>query len=329
MKEVKIRVTDKEAVTPSEMCRVMEETKDKDLELVRSVYPYKMPSNYISWRLLSTIIALGIVGNRNRNVHAKRDFASFLHSHKCSLWFTQHAPIYCLKESILNSIINTDIENSAEVLRDLQPTIPSFILLFPKGKLLSSDNSPVTFCIIHLSDKNHPEYSQGNAYGIEVPYLQHEHDINVHWSTVDEEGTVWFSGAGLYPDGKVEVSENSVGLHKVNARDKDFLAQMRSIVLQVFLLLQYEPESLGDVQAAETPAPKVRGFQRPKTTEKFLYPRWIDEPVRKAPRNYSQTTKNHASPVTHWRRGHWKTVACGEGRADRKWVRIAPTLVNP
>lgn len=329
MKDIKIQVNHKGAISLEETCKLLESQKSEDLKLVRSIYPYKFPTGYIKWSILSAVVASGIIGNRNRNVHARRDLAGSLNCHKLALWFTQHAPVYCLRENLLESLLNTDITDSAEILKDLEPTIPTFILLFPKDKIISPEGSAVEFCVIHLSKKNQPEYSQGKAYGVEVPYLKHDHPINMHWSAIENEGIGWYSGTGLTADGKIEFSNVSVGQSKINQNDINFLAQMRSIVLQVFLLLQYEPDILKDVRADETPTPKVQGFQRQKTTEKFLYPRWIDEPVRKARKISSEARGTHASPVTHWRRGHWKTVPCGEGRADRKWVRIAPTMVNP
>ena len=36
----------------------------------------------------------------------------------------------------------------------------------------------------------------------------------------------------------------------------------------------------------------------------------------------------HASPRPHWRRGHFRRVPCGHGRAERKLVFIKPTLVS-
>lgn len=33
--------------------------------------------------------------------------------------------------------------------------------------------------------------------------------------------------------------------------------------------------------------------------------------------------------ATHWRRGHWRNQACGEGRASHKMLWIEPTIVNP
>lgn len=37
----------------------------------------------------------------------------------------------------------------------------------------------------------------------------------------------------------------------------------------------------------------------------------------------------HASPVTHWRRGHWRNQVCGERFSDRRMKWIEPVLVNP
>lgn len=331
-KELIIKVNHKDAVDITELTKVLESTNDKTLNLVRKTYPYKMPSGYLSWRYLSSVISMGLVGMENKQQLIATDYATFLHSHKCALWFTQSAPIYCIKEELLNTILNTDILDSSEVLKDIECPIPSFILMFPKNKIISAENTSVDFCVVHFGDANKPELSQGEKYGVTVPFIYQEHEINIHWSSVDLVGTVWFSGMGLLKDGSIAFEDNSIGRNKIDEGDRAFLKLMRSVVLQVFLLLQYEPEILGDVAPEETPTPKTKGFSKPKNQdkEKILYPRWINEPSRKsASRPKVIASGSHASPVTHWRRGHWRRVATGEGRTDRKWVRIAPTLINP
>ena len=58
--------------------------------------------------------------------------------------------------------------------------------------------------------------------------------------------------------------------------------------------------------------------------------RWIGKNyryVRSNAKNLASTT-SHASPIAHWRRGHWHTYKTGKGRQidELKW--IEPVLVN-
>ena len=42
----------------------------------------------------------------------------------------------------------------------------------------------------------------------------------------------------------------------------------------------------------------------------------------------SATERGRATVSPHWRRGHWRRVAYGKGRAERKWHLFEPTVVN-
>ena len=330
MRDLKIKVNKKGAIDIGELAKTLEETKDEALSLVRNTYPYKIPKGYMSWRLLSSIISMGIVGIEHKRLLFSQDRASFLHAHKCTLWFVQNAPIYCLKESILEPLLKTDVLNSKQILKDLKPQISSFILLFPSGSIMSSENAPVEFCIVHLSDRLHPENSQGSAHGVVVPHLSHEHDINLHWSTVDSDGTVWFSGMGLYPDGRLESNNESVGLNAIKSKDAEFLNKMRSLVLQCFLLMQYEPETISNVVSEEIQQKaRPKGFAAPLNETKSLYPRWLSEPKSRRSSPSIDLGGTHASPSAHWRRGHWREAAVGVGRNEKRWTWVRPAFVNP
>jgi len=43
---------------------------------------------------------------------------------------------------------------------------------------------------------------------------------------------------------------------------------------------------------------------------------------------FSRPQKAHASPSTHWRRGHWRNQAIGKERKENKLIWIEPVLVN-
>jgi len=42
----------------------------------------------------------------------------------------------------------------------------------------------------------------------------------------------------------------------------------------------------------------------------------------------STNHNEHSSPITHWRRGHWRNQPCGEKLQDSKIIWIQPTLIN-
>ncbi len=58
----------------------------------------------------------------------------------------------------------------------------------------------------------------------------------------------------------------------------------------------------------------------------YNYQKWIKN-TQKVSISYEEKG-SHRSPKTHFRRGHMKRVAIGEGRKERKWIWIKPTIVN-
>jgi hypothetical protein len=107
------------------------------------------------------------------------------------------------------------------------------------------------------------------------------------------------------------------------------------LVMNLLCWLKYEhaPETKGTKKWEETmalpspePALAKRGFKTPVMLKDVEpeYPERIGGESKTD--NESQT---HASPVTHWRRGHWHSVLYGPGKTmiRRQWFR--PTLVNP
>jgi len=67
------------------------------------------------------------------------------------------------------------------------------------------------------------------------------------------------------------------------------------------------------------------GFSSPKAT---AYPvRAIGGKFRTKREGKPEHVGTHASPITHWRRGHWRNHAIGKGRSQRKLIWLQPTLV--
>ena len=110
------------------------------------------------------------------------------------------------------------------------------------------------------------------------------------------------------------------------AREEQFTKTIDKLLLQCLLYLQLKPDA-----ASTSPPSSVRsgsGFRPKSDPDRPLEPIWIGKDYKpqgvKRPRPYG----SHAAPRLHWRRGHWKRVVCGEGRSDRRWAWIEPTLIN-
>lgn len=202
----------------------------------------------------------------------------------------------------------------------------SLMLLLPKNTMRSPDGGYVDYLNIHCSDIKHPEWSIGEKYGLNVHYLKHEHDVNIHHGSVDTQGTVWFSGWGLDSEGKFQQRDGDLGRLKSNELDKLFLQKLRSIVMQSLMFLAFERQEIDVVNYKETVV--ARGFTRiAEPKEKCLYPRWLR--LQQDTKSRTAKSRSHTSPTPHWRRGHWRRSAVGEGRTERKWNWIQPAYVKP
>lgn len=259
--------------------------------------------------------------------NTKFDLAQRFTSHRHALWLVQDAPIYCLDKNLLQLFTQTDVGDENLIFKDLIAHLPihSLMLLLPEREVRSPDGGYVDYLNIHCSNVKHPEWSTGEKYGLKVPYLYHEHEVNIHFGCVDTRGTVWFSGWGIDEGGKLEQRDGDLGRDRTHEADKVFLREVRSLVMQSLMFLSFERREIDSVSCRETGS--VRGFTSSKEPkEKCLYPRWL----RLEENSKTRVNKggSHASPSPHWRRGHWRRSAVGEGRLERKWNWIQPVLVG-
>lgn len=112
----------------------------------------------------------------------------------------------------------------------------------------------------------------------------------------------------------------------------DVFYPVQSLIWQIFLYMSTTYN--GGIEEIITPT-NIHNTT-PKKNRKFglLTPPTIgkecSEYVRKQKAQYSEHKNSHASPITHWRRGHWrnqpKTIN-GEKGKELIWIR--PTIINP
>jgi hypothetical protein len=291
------------------------------LDKIRSARPYKIPKGYLSWRSLSALVTIAatVFDKPGHDPQARTVFWRMV------LWLIQDAPLYCISAELLEAFAQTDILDRPGLLQGLEAPIPTFILLPPIGALKTPAGDAVEYMIIHVSDRRYPERSRGKSaeFAIDLPRLEHQEEIVVHCGVSDESGIVWFGGIGVLPDGSLQFEKNITDEHE--AGDPAFMAMMRSLSLQAILALQYQPELLSD----EPPPPRPKGFSRSKQPQPTCRsPRWLGKDFKAKTQDSAPGTGTHASPRTHWRRGHLRRVAIGEGRCDRKVVWIQPRLIN-
>lgn len=286
---------------------------------------YQIPKSYIQWRELAAIISLTVPLFNEPEL----DLAQRFISHRMALWFVKDAPIYCLDSQLLQQFQQTNIGDENLIIRDLISQIPiySMMLLLPSKIIVSPDGGYVDFLNIHCSHIRHPEWSEGEKYGISPHFLTHDQDICFHFGCVDTKATAWFSGWGVNEDdGVIHQRPICYGSAKVGTKDDSFVRELQSLTMQCLMFLCFEKLEIDNVLFKET-VNKTGGFTSLKESkEKCLYPRWLRDSEKQQIKHIRKKT-SHSSPNPHWRRGHWRRSAIGSGKIDRRWNWIKPTFV--
>lgn len=131
---------------------------------------------------------------------------------------------------------------------------------------------------------------------------------------------------------------------KTDDSEKTVLDTLSWTVFQLMLVLASRPDFVAEqLPKKSTNRKKLRDNEAP-----LLNPVWIGrgfkvqagaitnaanlptdwQPKEGQPHRAVSSSGSHSSHQMHWRRGHWRRVPIGEGRRDRAWRWIQPTLVK-
>ena len=295
---------------------------------LRKAMPYRFPKGYMNWEELSNLIAMQLASCGNENIVRQfaqlEDKAGYFNLHRYSLWAVQKAPIYCISREVFEALLNTNINE--EIIRNLQISLPTMIILLPNGALSSTEGA-VDNIVIHASDLKHPEHSQGEGFGIKVKHTTHEQEIVIHSATVDTGSISWLTGFAI-EDGKiVSNGKNRLGILNVDDNDREFIETLKKIALMTYIIFQSNPEMIDEVSEKEIPKCVGKGFS-PQPKQKYIRPRIIRVPKDKKGKAEGISREgSHASKRTHWRRSHYRTIETKDGLPKLVYVRA--TIVNP
>jgi hypothetical protein len=268
--------------------------------------PYKLPSDYLTWKEFeahSQLMAMVSPRQPMANDYAHENVGRFL-----SNLYSEQAkgyPIYCVRKSLLDDMCKTDVGDNLALFADIKLAIPTYTLFFPKKTIKSPfiKEGYIDYLIVCHSEVNY------------MPEYQHF----IYWGCIDSNGSLIFSSKRIRTDGTLKssyFSEDSSEEQQLRALN------IRNIVLQSILLLQYYPEIVGEV--AQDP---LKGFAKPNSIlpgKEYLLPRWLGK--ERVPSGKTEGTGSSKSP--HFRRGFWRVQPCGVGRTENRNIWVSPTWVN-
>jgi hypothetical protein len=235
----------------------MFEKINKDLVAnIREDVNYRMPSGYITWQVLSQIIAIGL--STCELSYAKTDISAFLHSYRIALWFAQNAPMYCLTRELIKAFDQTDALHKPGILRGWQPSLPTFLLAIPKGAISTPDGADLDYLTVSCSDFNHPEWNSAKWRNITIEPFNQKYPLYFQFCAVDSKETMWTSGTAIDEGGNTLIyDENSnIGRNTLTTPDRVFIQRLRNLVINVILTSEFLPSMVSEVDKKDLVAPK-------------------------------------------------------------------------
>lgn len=215
-------------------------------------------------------------------------------------------PIFFVKEDFLRAVQNTNPPDFN--LQDLKIPRNPLIFCFPFDSLKVEDKY-VPFITFAKVDK---------TFFVSFHFC----DSNVFYMQVDY---VW--NLKTYNDIAKETHENVSMTYKHTSqqaedfavRNKILIRNLGLLVFNILLILNSRPKL---IQTEDFPK-KLQDSTKEKI-KRFAEPLWIGLGYK----IIKEHVGTHSSPHIHWRRGHIRNQACGEGHKFHKIIWIEPTIVG-
>jgi hypothetical protein len=245
-------------------------------------------------------------------------------------WTLAHNPfpVWWLDKDLFEAFDQSDIPKA---VANLQVSVPFGILMLPRGIQNPDGESCHWISFEHFSAGHQLPIMQFGLHTIASLPVDCE---KLRWLTVLQNGTRYASTVEFAGDHLVHGSFGTVGDEGAPDANRDveleqqFLNRVEKIIIQTLLYLQIRPDDLTAPQKVPV-SHKGQGFGGQKSSTDRLTPLIIGQQFQPQTERISRSSHStHATPRTHWRRGHWRRVAVGEGRQERKWRWIQPVLVN-
>ena len=128
------------------------------------------------------------------------------------------------------------------------------------------------------------------------------------------------------PLGQKDFGVNTEGMQHITLDETGYISTLTRVFANFLAYTSSIPEE--DLPSSAPPRPKGFG-DNPIKSRKERSVRLFRETTHNKQSPVPRTTPaTHASPRTHWRRGHWRRVACGKQFSERQLRWIKPVLVN-
>ena len=250
--------------------------------------------------------------------------------------YQKEIPLYWLDKDLLQLLLETDLP---PIIGDLKIPFKEALILLPTNIFYSPDNLPLNWFFFKHLDINETwgEFELENKMGNEPHLIKMEPVSNQKVIWVSNLKTVMYKGeqnlinGELYRAG-VRILVDSDSLETDREKERVFARTIDDLVIKMLLFLQIYPQIFEDMEENSEQfllkSSKLSKSQQVRMNKfKKRQPRWIKQ-LQKKPIHSNIANETKASPKAHFRRGHMRRVAVGEGRLERRWTWIKPTMVN-
>lgn len=261
--------------------------------------------------------------------HIKRDigFCIALETFSDLLGHAQEFPVLALDRALFQALNQTYVPPDITMMRRV---FPVGLLLLPQKTIQTPEGDWIDWLV----------FRHGLAGDI-LPPIKTVDDLiadvrvdrdSIAWAA-QPSGITWASNEPLqFKDKAWTFSDEMVSVSlgtalSVTQDDQTVIERVSMLVANVLLYLQFRPEEA--TEPAVSSVASGSGFGKSSDRNRIFTPRIIGKQHHRPTSEVSRSSPSYrSSPHTHWRRGHWRRVAMGEGRQQRQWRWIEPVLVN-
>ncbi len=264
-----------------------------------------------------------------------KNFALAIHSCWC-VYKDPLLPVYAIKPNLLDLFKNTDIP-TGEV--ELKKIFRNAIFVLPNNYLIDPDGDQIRWLqVTHFFDNTQNDlYNNDYADFLKQffnirPSLKITFDSGSLNSCEKDESTIrWLTlldnNIASYSCFAINKTSRKLnfGADKKNQRYDiaNFNRKVSELLIQLMLYLQLPKNSQEDDIIDKQKISIVNMSEKIRSANDYI---WLGTEIPE--KNHNNIIGTHASPSTHWRRGHWRNCRVGSGRQEKKLTWILPTLVN-
>lgn len=278
---------------------------------------YRDPRGYMAFEKVALLIAAQTLHDASGLELA--DFAQRKASGISACLAQSAAPIWWLGQELGFALLRSQCP-PASILLSGRRTYPYGIIMLPSSFLINPDGNVIDFiawqwmlpgevCRARLADGSTMDVGSTDA------------DCDtLHLLAMGQAGTTYALGFGPEPSSNDNFHLSSYYENPDMDAERIFTSSIRSVAIQSILLLSSREELVSGNGSHGS-------LKSPSNSKKLSDPRWLGR-FYKSQRTRHSKGGSHASPVLHWRAGHWRQQPVGEGRRHRKTIWVEPTVVG-